>query len=318
MGVSGMLTENSHISSPSSSLKQRVGRFAPSPTGPLHFGSLIAAVASYLCARQHESGKWLLRIEDVDTQRIQKGATQSIIQTLENYGFEWDGKIVYQSQRSEAYEAALNSISDQIYPCSCTRKELHSTASTGKFSYIYPGFCRNGITNTDAVNLSIRVRTNNEIVCFKDQCQLQEYCQNIANDVGDFILKRSDGLFAYHLAVVVDDAWQQVTDIIRGADLFDNTPRQIYLQRLLSYPQTNYLHFPVAVNPAGKKLSKQNLSPEVSTLNKRATLVKALNFLGQKTPDSNEFSSLNDLWLWAMQNWNSARIPKTLTINIDS
>ena len=313
--------------------KHVIGRFAPSPTGPLHFGSLIAATASYLCAKKND-GKWLLRIEDIDTQREQKGAAQSIINTLAVYGFEWDGEITYQSQRSEYYQAALASLDKLVYPCSCTRKSL--MASTGSYSYIYPGLCRDGIANKQAENHSIRVLTNEEPICFSDLCQsndnnannkeghpptfarssgnANEFCQNINKAVGDFILKRSDGLWAYQLAVVVDDALQGVTEVVRGADLFDNTPRQIYLQKLLGYSQPQYLHFPVAVDEAGKKLSKQNLSPEISADQRRATLVSALAFLGQQPPDASEFSSLDDLWKWAFANWNTENIPKVMSL----
>ena len=308
--------------------KKTIGRFAPSPTGPLHFGSLIAATASYLSAKT-KNGQWLLRIEDVDTQREQKGATQSIINSLEAYGFKWDGEITYQSQRSKYYQEALNTLGDLIYPCSCTRKSL--MASTGSYSYIYPGFCRKGMTNQDAQNHSIRVLTDEKPVCFVDQCQEskndkahpptftwslkkpQKLCQNINKEVGDFILKRTDGLWAYQLAVVVDDALQGITEVVRGADLFDNTPRQIYLQGLLGYPQPSYLHFPVAVDDSGKKLSKQNLSPEISLDQKREILVSTLDFLGQQPPQASEFSTLVDLWKWALQNWDIESIPKVMT-----
>lgn len=307
------MTESSLAKNTKNTEKNTIGRFAPSPTGPLHFGSLIAATASYLNAKAHtpKNSQWLLRIEDIDTQRTQKGAAVSIINTLESYRFEWDGEITTQSQRSKLYQDALDSISEFIYPCSCTRKSL--MASTGSYSYIYPGLCRDGITNPKAKNLSTRVLTNQTPFGFSDQCQAEVFCQNINKEVGDFILKRSDGLWAYQLAVVVDDALQGVTEIIRGADLFDNTPRQIYLQGLLGYPTPEYLHFPVVVDSAGKKLSKQNASPEVSSNQKRATLISALEFLGQKPPKVEEFSSLDDLWAWAFANWDASNIPKVMS-----
>jgi glutamyl-Q tRNA(Asp) synthetase len=296
-----------------------IGRFAPSPTGPLHFGSLIAATASYLCAKQEPQGKWLLRIEDVDSQREQHGAAKDIIQTLESYGFEWDGDIINQSPRGEIYQAAIESLKDLVYSCSCTRSELRALATNeaSKYSYIYPGFCRDGIKNKNIETPSIRLTTNAEIVCFTDRCQPDDFCQNIEEEVGDFILKRSDGLYAYHLAVVVDDALQNVTQIVRGADLFDSTPRQIYLQRLLGYTQPTYLHFPVAVNANGKKLSKQNLSPQIDADKKRATLVKVLNFLGQDVVKAADYSTLHELWDWAHQHWDIARIPKTMAIEVN-
>ncbi len=311
-----MMTESSlpnQIKITKKPIQNTIGRFAPSPTGPLHFGSLIAATASYLNAKAHtaKNSLWLLRIEDIDTQRTQKGAAISIINTLESYGFEWDGEITTQSLRSDFYQDALDSIRESIYPCSCTRKSL--MASTGSYSYIYPGYCRHGITNPDAKNLSTRVLTSKNPFGFNDLCQTEYFSQNINKDVGDFILKRSDGLWAYQLAVVVDDALQGVTEVVRGADLFDNTPRQIYLQHLLGYSIPDYLHFPVVVDETGKKLSKQNSAPNVSSNKKRATLIDTLNFLGQSPPTVDEFSSLNDLWLWAFENWNTENIPKVMS-----
>ena len=346
MGVSDSKTDNSHISNrepnkvsdndqtlkktpPHFSADFHIGRFAPSPTGPLHFGSLVAATASYLCARQADRGKWLLRIEDVDRQREQEGATLSIIKTLESYGFSWDGEIIYQSQRNKIYQEALESLKGQTYPCSCSRKdlrdyfELHPDMKSdtdnalGEYTSIYPGLCRNGLSNPDSANSSIRVRTVSNKVCFKDLCQAEEFCQDIEKEVGDFILKRSDGLYAYQLAVVVDDAQQKITQIVRGADLFDNTPRQIYLQRLLGYPQPEYLHFPVAVTADGKKLSKQNLSPSISSRQKRATLIQTLEFLGQQPPGLDQFSNIEDVWRWAFNNWNIDNIPQLMTQKVD-
>ena len=291
------------------------GRFAPSPTGALHFGSLIAATASYLCVHNQKAAansQWLLRIEDVDTQRIQKGATRAIIKTLEAYGFEWDGEILYQSKRTEIYQNALESIRQHTYPCSCTRKQLQESAATGKFGYIYPGFCRKGLRNPENTHQSMRLRTTDDNICFDDYCQKHRFCQNINKEVGDFILKRSDGLFAYQLAVVVDDAWQGVNQIVRGADLYDNTPRQIYLQKLLAYPQPQYLHFPVGVDHSGKKLSKQNLSPELSLKGKRKQLIKALEFLGQQPLEPQNYSSVEELWQWAKLNWDASKIPRKM------
>ena len=288
---------------------------------------MIAATASYLTAHENSNGKtdentsrskWLLRIEDVDTQRKKTGASTSIIKTLEAYGFEWDGEIIYQSQRTDAYQAALESIQQHSYPCSCTRKELQATTPQGTNSYLYPGFCRTGLKNSDSTHLSIRLKTNNKIICFDDKCQNTSLCQNIQQEIGDFIIKRSDGLFAYQLAVVVDDAWQGVTDIVRGADLYDNTPQQIFLQQILGYSQPNYLHFPVAIDQLGKKLSKHNFSPEVSIRDKRTNIINALNFLGQETPSIDNFSSSEDLWAWALKNWDSAKIPRKMTKSIDN
>ena len=221
---------------------------------------------------------------------------------------------MYQSQRNEAYREALESIKQHIYPCSCTRKELRAAATMGgNFTYIYPGFCRETLKNPDSTHLSIRVKTHNEQICFEDLCQTGSFCQKINKEIGDFIVKRSDGLFAYQLAVIVDDAWQGITEIVRGADLFDNTPRQIFLQGLLAYPTPQYLHLPVVVNSFGDKLSKHNLSPEILLTEKRDNIIEALHFLGQNPPAIDNFSSLQDLWLWAIKNWDSANISKQMT-----
>ncbi len=295
----------------------RIGRFAPSPTGGLHFGSLIAAVASYLCARKNPQSQWYLRIEDVDTQRKQKGASSAIIQTLEAYGFAWDGEIFYQSERTDYYQAALDAISKHVYACSCTRKDLQSLSSDMTYGYNYPGLCRNGQLNKDVKRPSIRVKTNNQEICFQDECQTEPFCQNIEHDIGDFILKRRGGLFAYQLAVLVDDHLQGINHVVRGADLFDNTPRQIFLQKLLGYQTPAYLHFPVATTNDGKKLSKQNHSPELnatSTNAKIQQLLKAMNFLGQTDANQDDFSNLQDFWQWAISNWDADAIPKVKTI----
>lgn len=295
----------------------KIGRFAPSPTGSLHFGSLIAAVTSYLCARQHPQSQWLLRIEDVDTERKQKGATSAIIKTLEDYGFTWDSDITYQSQRSKYYEEALDALAEHVYPCSCSRKDLKAISSDMTYGYNYPGLCRQGQQNLAVENPSIRVKTHNTKVCFQDDCQVDSFCQNIETDIGDFILKRRDGLFAYQLAVVVDDHLQGINHVVRGADILDNTPRQIYLQQLLGYPTPDYLHFPVATTTDGKKLSKQNHSPEIksgNTQSKLTLLIQALAFLGQNPPATSEFSNLDDLWHWAITHWNINNIPKKLSV----
>lgn len=295
-----------------------VGRFAPSPSAHLHFGSLIAATASYLCARQHRQSKWLLRIEDIDEQRCHSKYSQSIIQMLENYGFQWDDDIIYQSKRTHVYQETLDSLDKYTYPCSCTRKQLSALTNNLKIGYIYPGLCRESLNNPESAQFSTRLKTYNDPICFDDLCQNQHaFCQNIAQDIGDFILKRSDGIFAYQLAVVVDDAEQGITHVVRGADLFDNTPRQIYLQQLLGFPTPDYLHFPVAVNSDGKKLSKQDQSPGISNKNKRAQLINALQFLGQPITNDHYFESIEDLWKWATQHWDVDLIPKQMKINDD-
>jgi glutamyl-Q tRNA(Asp) synthetase len=223
------------------------GRFAPSPTGPLHFGSLVAALGSYLDAKAH-GGEWLVRIEDLDTPRNVPGAADDILRTLERFGLEWDGPVLYQSSRLEAYEAVLEDLRRRhlVFPCGCSRKDVGDR---------YPGTCRHGIRGR-LDTPSWRFHVSDEIIRFDDR-RLGPQQQNVQEYVGDFVLRRADGLFAYQLAVVVDDAFQGVTDVVRGEDLLDSTARQILLQRALDLPQPRYLHLPVVLNEAGQKLSKQ-------------------------------------------------------------
>ena len=252
------------------------GRFAPSPTGPLHMGSLIAAAASWLDARA-AGGRWLLRIEDLDRPRCMPGAADAILRTLERLGLHWDGEVVYQSARTERYRAALERLQPHTYWCGCTRREIADSslglASDG--ARIYPGTCR---ARSPREPRALRVRTSREPIAFADR--VQGRCEQLLErDVGDFVLYRADGQFAYQLAVVVDDAEQGVTDVVRGADLLDSTPRQIYLQRLLGYTTPRYLHVPVALNASGEKLSKQTAAAPIEA--DRHALGRALRFLGQ-------------------------------------
>jgi glutamyl-Q tRNA(Asp) synthetase len=276
-----------------------VGRFAPSPTGPLHFGSLVAALASWLDARAAR-GRWLLRIEDLDAPRAQPGAADEILRTLEQLGLTWDGPVVYQSQRSALYRQALEKLQNQTYWCSCTRREIadSSLGLAPDGAQIYPGTCRGGLPAGKAPR-ALRVRTTADAIGFADRVQGAQR-QILEAEVGDFVLYRADEQFAYQLAVVVDDAEQGVTDVVRGADLLDSTPRQIYLQRLLGYPQPRYLHVPAAVNAAGEKLSKQTGAPPIELSGRSRELRRALAFLGQKPSD--------DL-AQAVRNWNPALIP---------
>jgi glutamyl-Q tRNA(Asp) synthetase len=244
-----------------------IGRFAPSPTGPLHAGSLVAALASYLDAKAH-AGKWLLRIEDTDRQRCRPEYTDTILRQLQDCGLHWDGEIVFQSQRSAYYESALEQLRSQghVYPCSCSRKERQSHSLSFSAS-LYGGQCREGPLNPEAKQFAWRLRTQGEL----------------EREVGDFILKRADGLWAYQLAVVVDDAAQGVNHVVRGMDLHDNTPRQIYLQTRLNLPHPHYLHTPLVVGEKGYKLSKQNKAPPLRThtpQDARAELEAAASRLG--------------------------------------
>ena len=261
------------------------GRFAPSPTGPLHLGSLVTAVAGYLEARAHQ-GEWLVRIEDLDGPRTVAGSDRLIVQTLEAFGFEWDGDVIWQSHRKAAYRAAFEQISAEIYPCGCSRKE------TGT---IYSGTCRDGLPGEKSAR-AWRLRVPHEEVSFEDQ-RAGHFSQNLARDVGDFVLLRADGVWAYQLAVVVDDAWQGITHVVRGADMLDSTPRQIYLQRLLGYPQPEYSHIPLVLDEHGDKLSKQTGAQPISLEHPAKDLRRALEFLGSKPPA--EADTVKDLWTWA-------------------
>ncbi|HSH73621.1 MAG TPA: tRNA glutamyl-Q(34) synthetase GluQRS [Methylophilaceae bacterium] len=286
-----------------------IGRFAPSPTGPLHFGSLVAAVASFLEAKSRE-GLWLLRMEDLDQPREVPGAADSILKTLEVFGFKWDGAVMYQSQRQQAYAAALHHLQQDhfVYPCACTRKEIADSAIHGIDGLIYPGKCRDGLLSGQHAR-AWRIRAEATIT-FNDAIQ-GSMSQDLARDIGDFVLKRADGLFAYQLAVVVDDAEQGISHIVRGADLLDSTPRQIYLQQKLGFRQPQYAHIPVATNAQGEKLSKQTLALALNANEASKELWQALYFLGQHPPAALRDSPLSELWRWAYENWNLSYVAKT-------
>jgi len=265
----------------------------------LHFGSLVAAVASYLQARAH-NGLWLLRIEDIDPPREQAGATELIIDALETYGFEWDGDVIYQSKSAAAHHAALNTLLDRglAYPCGCSRKDL-SGAERGPLGTIYPGTCRDGCS---AKETAIRLRTNDEPISFADTLQGTQ-SQRLESESGDFIIRRRDGLVAYQLAVVVDDALEGISEIVRGIDIMDSTQRQIWLQQLLDYRTPRYVHVPVITHPNGDKLSKLTGAPGIPRDNPRPVLVAALDALRQGPPADLSSSSISDIWLWAVENW---------------
>ena len=285
------------------------GRFAPSPTGPLHFGSLIAAVGSY-CEAKSKGGEWLVRIEDLDRARESPGASENILTTLAAFGFKWDRKIVYQSERQHFYQGAFNKLEEQrlIYPCICSRKEIADFVVAREKRNVYPGTCRNGIPANKTPNVW-RIRVPQEVINVKDQHR-GIYSQNLSQEVGDFVLKRADGSWAYQLAVVVDDAAQGVTHVVRGADLLDSTPRQIYLQRCLGFSTPQYLHLPIAVNASGEKLSKQTLAEAVEPTT--ANLVRALEFLNQSHFLNSYSRSLEEVWDWALANWDSRKLPTEL------
>lgn len=296
------------------------GRFAPSPTGPLHFGSLVAALASFLDARQHD-GIWLLRMEDLDQARCSLVAAEGILRTLEAFGFEWDAPVVWQSQRTEAYQAALSQLQkqDSVFPCACTRRELADSQLAPDGAVIYPGTCRHGLPdlpNEGRKARAWRVRVNAEPISFEDRVQGASVT-NLAHESGDFVVYRADGVFAYQLAVVVDDAEAGITDVVRGADLFASTPRQIWLQRCLGLPTPRYAHVPVAVNAAGEKLSKQTLAAPLDAAQPVPALHAALGFLGQTPPHALRRASLHELWQWARQHWQWQRLPRRQTIEME-
>lgn len=286
------------------------GRFAPSPTGPLHFGSLVAALASYLEARQQQ-GEWLLRMEDLDTPRNMPGAADAILRSLEAFGFEWDGPVAYQSERHDLYAAALARLQEDglVYPCGCTRKEIADSAIHGIEGAIYPGTCRSGLPPGKTAR-AWRIRAENRTIGFDDAIQ-GHVAQNLARDIGDFVLKRADGFYAYQLAVVVDDADQGITHVVRGADLLDSTPRQIYLQQVLGLPAMHYAHIPVVLNAQGEKLSKQTQAAAVDDRQPATQLWQALDFLQQSPPAAIRNAPLADIWQWADQNWQLSRIKPT-------
>jgi glutamyl-Q tRNA(Asp) synthetase len=279
-----------------------IGRFAPSPSGPLHKGSLVAAMASYLDARAHQ-GEWLVRIEDIDEARTVDGAAEEILQCLAAFGMQWDGEVVWQSARKALYQAAFEKLGTQVYPCGCTRREIADSrigiASDG--AAVYPGTCRNGLA-PGKIARAFRVRVpddGSECISFKDRW-VGTVTQHLATEVGDFVLKRADGYWAYQLAVVVDDTDQGVTHVVRGADLLDSTPRQIYLQRLLGLPTPRYLHVPVVNNPYGEKLSKQTGARALDLTRPLDELLAAASFLELPVTPT---SSLDEFWRQAIDAW---------------
>lgn len=284
---------------PTQSSTPYVGRFAPSPSGPLHFGSLLAAVASYLQAKC-ANGQWLLRIEDIDPPREHPGADTLILKALEAYGFEWDGPVIYQSGFRERHEASIDDLlaAGLAFPCSCSRRDL-AAVPRGPLGAIYPGTCRLGCESEDA---AIRVLTHDNPIDFTDRLQgLQS--MRLESESGDFVMRRRDGLIAYHLAVVLDDAHQGVTEIVRGIDLIDSTPRHIHLQQLLKIPTPSYVHIPVAENADGQKLSKLTGAAAIAPENAGATLVAALRALGQKPDIELAALPVAGIWAWAIDHW---------------
>ncbi|MCQ9422013.1 tRNA glutamyl-Q(34) synthetase GluQRS [Pseudomonas sp. LJDD11] len=283
-----------------------VGRFAPTPSGYLHFGSLVAALASYLDARA-ANGVWLMRMEDLDPPREVAGAQTAILQTLEAYGFEWDGDCVRQSERHDAYAQILERWFSQglAYTCTCSRKQLQA------YDGVYPGLCRNlGHAPDDG---AIRLRVPELEYRFTDRVQ-GEYRQHLGREAGDFVIRRRDGFYAYQLAVVIDDAWQGINNIVRGADLLDSTPRQLYLQELLGIAQPRYLHVPLITQPDGHKLGKSYRSPPLPADQATPLLLRALRALGQPTDEQLLYGTPQEVLNWAVQHWDAGQIPRLSVI----
>lgn len=278
-----------------------VGRFAPSPTGPLHFGSLVAALASFLDAK-HYNGRWLLRMEDLDEPRVSQEAASEILRTLDDFGLHWDGELLTQSTQLAKYTSALETLShlNLLYPCTCSRKSYQG---------IYQGLCRNRKFDATADNFSVRVKTDSRNIEFKDNI-LGHHIWQLERDCGDFIVKRKDKLIAYQLAVVVDDNDQGITHIVRGSDLLDSTPWQIYLQQCLDFPTPAYAHLPVILNIAGDKLSKQTGAKPLDKSKPIVALKQAIKCLGQTLPPRDLESSLTQWLDWAARQWKMEQVPR--------
>lgn len=285
------------------------GRFAPSPTGPLHFGSLVAAVASFADAR-HNRGQWLVRIEDLDVARCRAGAAGEILATLQAFGMQWDEPPVYQSERTHLYDAALMRLRDEglAYRCNCSRRLIATMARVGAEGPVYPGTCRTNPPPFGAPAAWRMAVENGVIIAFSDRV-VGETRQELAEQLGDFVIRRIDGFTAYQLAVVVDDQAQAITDVVRGADLLWSTPRQIWLQRQLGYPTPRYAHVPLVYGEDGHKLSKSDNAHPVDAANPLPTLRLAWQHLGQIEPPA-DLLSPSDFWRWAIPRWQIARIPR--------
>ena len=286
-----------------------IGRFAPTPSGPLHFGSLVTAVGSYLDAKAH-AGSWLLRIEDVDTPRIAAGAADNILFTLERFGLFWDGDVLYQSQRLEAYEAALEQLRNAglLYACSCSRKQLlEQQVPRGPLGLVYPGHCRSRQLAFDERSLRLRIETKTPTRFEDRHAGYREL--DLEREVGDIVLKRVDGIYAYHLAVVTDDAFQGVTDIVRGADLLEVSFVHRHLAEKLGLALPRYLHLPLVFTENGRKLSKQTGARPLDSARASELLWQALRFLGQRPEPDWKTASPEEILVQATARWQPARLP---------
>jgi len=288
------------------------GRFAPTPSGPLHFGSIVAASGGYLEARTR-NGEWHLRVDDLDPPRVVPGATEDIVRCLQAFGFRWDGEIVKQSTRGQAYRHAFERLlrEGMAYPCACSRKEIAEHAVMGAEGPLYPGTCRSGMP-PGASARAWRMRTDGVQVEFEDRV-LGLQRRDLERESGDFVLLRADGVWAFHLASAVDDAEMGMTDIVRGADLLESSARQIHVLRALGEAVPTYAHLPVARNAAGEKLSKQTKAPAADSTRASEVLVEALRFLGQPVPGELSRADISAVWAWALDNWDLRRVRREVT-----
>jgi glutamyl-Q tRNA(Asp) synthetase len=292
-----------------------VGRFAPSPTGPLHLGSLVAALGSYLMAKG-SGGLWQLRMEDLDQPRLVAGIADDMLATLETLGFQWDGEVVYQSRRTGQYRDAAQELTRRglAYPCGCTRSEIAQIASAPhEDGLVYPGICREGLPPLK-VERALRVKVYDEVISF-DDLVMGHYSQHLTGSCGDFVIHRADGPYAYHLAVVVDDAASGVNQVVRGADLLSSTPRQIYLQRIFGYASPRYAHLPLVTGPGGSKLSKRDHAVSLAAgrdlaREGGALLFSALRFLGQSPPSELAGAAPAEVLQWGVSNFELAAVPR--------
>jgi glutamyl-Q tRNA(Asp) synthetase len=287
-----------------------IGRFAPSPTGPLHFGSLLAALASFLDARANQ-GKWLMRIEDLDPPREPAGSAELILQQLQDFGMNWDDEVLYQSTRLGVYEEVMGQLQDKglAYPCDCTRPQIR------EMGLVYNGSCRERSTPPERP-YALRLKTEALEIGFDDKIQ-GHFSQQLELDAGDFVIRRKDELYAYQLAVVVDDEFQNITHVVRGWDLLDSTPRQIYLQRVLNYQEMSYIHIPIIVDEKGQKLSKQAFAPSIETDRASEAIYKALVFLGQVPPAEIATERPESQLQWAIANWDSQAVAKVSSLPLE-
>ncbi|MEX0618905.1 MAG: tRNA glutamyl-Q(34) synthetase GluQRS [Pseudohongiellaceae bacterium] len=283
------------------------GRFAPSPTGPLHFGSLLAAVASFLDARANQ-GRWLLRMEDLDPAREPVGAAETILNQLQEFGLHWDGDVLFQSSRTHAYRTALATLTSHrlCFPCDCSRKQVRDMGG------IYDGRCRQRALPPSG-DYAIRLRAGETLIELEDLIQ-GPVRHKLAEETGDFVIRRRDGQFAYQLAVVVDDRFQHISHVIRGQDLLESTPRQIYLQRLLGYPTPCYGHIPIIVDASGDKLSKQRFADPIDVSARQELIHRALVCLGQPVPAAYRALPVSRQLEWAIAHWDIQAVPKLATM----